>query len=30
MQKIEGSVLTTTYWAILPFAAGDETVKYQL
>ncbi len=31
MQKVEGSVLTTTYWAILPFGAGDGTVvKYRL
>jgi hypothetical protein len=31
MQKVEGSVLTTTYWAILPFAAGaGPAVKYQL
>jgi hypothetical protein len=31
MQKVEGSVLTTTYWALLPFAAGaGPAVKYQL
>jgi hypothetical protein len=31
MQKIEGSVLTATYWAILPFRCGDEEiVKYRL
>jgi hypothetical protein len=31
MQKVEGSVLTTTYWTILPFAAGaGPAVKYQL
>ena len=28
--KIEGSVLTATYWAILPFHLGDEIVKYKL
>jgi len=31
MQKVEGSVLTTTYWAILPFGAGgNQIVKYRL
>ena len=31
MGKVEGSVLTTTYWAILPFGAGQaEAVKYRL
>ena len=30
MSKVEGSVLTTTYWAILPFALGNEIVKYKL
>jgi L-Lysine epsilon oxidase N-terminal/L-lysine epsilon oxidase C-terminal domain len=31
MQKVEGSVLTATYWAILPFGAGGkEIVKYRL
>ena len=30
MSKTEGSVLTTTYWAILPFQLGDEIVKYKL
>jgi len=31
MQKTEGSVLTTTYWGILPFRAGDgPAVKYRL
>lgn len=30
MEKVEGSVLTTTYWAILPFRLGDEIVKYKL
>ena len=31
MQKVEGSVLTTTYWAILPFLAGEGLyVKYRL
>jgi hypothetical protein len=30
MSKTEGSVLTTTYWAILPFHLGDEIVKYRL
>ena len=30
MQKPEGSVLTTTYWAILPFRLGPELVKYRL
>ena len=30
MSRPEGSVLTTTYWAILPFKLGDEIVKYQL
>jgi catalase len=31
MQKVEGSVLTTTYWAILPFLAGEgRYVKYRL
>ena len=27
---VEGSCLTTTYWAILPFRMGDEIVKYRL
>ena len=31
MAKVEGSVLTTTYWAILPFGAGPrQIVKYRL
>ena len=30
MAKIQGSVLTTTYWAILPFRLGDQIVKYRL
>jgi len=31
MAKVEGSVLTTTYWAILPFRCGAEhVVKYRL
>ncbi|WP_342147974.1 LodA/GoxA family CTQ-dependent oxidase [Methylorubrum sp. SB2] len=30
MQKVEGSVLTATYWGILPFRLGDEIVKYRL
>lgn len=31
MEKVEGSVLTTTYWAILPFHAGEKHyVKYRL
>lgn len=31
MAKVEGSVLTATYWAILPFHAGEEHfVKYRL
>lgn len=31
MAKVEGSVLTTTYWAILPFMAGEKQyVKYRL
>ncbi|XXT17510.1 LodA/GoxA family CTQ-dependent oxidase [Sorangium sp. So ce429] len=31
MQKVEGSVLTTTYWGILPFGAGKgRIVKYRL
>lgn len=30
MSKTEGSVLTTTYWAILPFRLGEEIVKYKL
>jgi hypothetical protein len=31
MAKVEGSVLTTTYWGILPFGAGQEqAVKYRL
>ncbi|WP_435019961.1 LodA/GoxA family CTQ-dependent oxidase [Tundrisphaera sp. TA3] len=30
MAKVEGSVLTATYWAILPFRLGDEIVKYRL
>jgi hypothetical protein len=30
-EKIEGSVLTTTYWGILPFGAGPgQVVKYRL
>lgn len=28
--KVEGSCLTTTYWAILPFRMGGEVVKYRL
>lgn len=28
--KVEGSCLTTTYWAILPFRMGKEVVKYRL
>jgi hypothetical protein len=28
--RVEGSCLTTTYWAILPFRMGDQVVKYQL
>lgn len=28
--KVEGSCLTTTYWAILPFRLGGEVVKYRL
>ena len=31
MEKVEGSVLTATYWAILPFHAGEQHyVKYRL
>ncbi|MFZ6732978.1 LodA/GoxA family CTQ-dependent oxidase [Undibacterium sp. Ji42W] len=31
MEKVEGSTLTTTYWAILPFQSGKkEYVKYRL
>jgi hypothetical protein len=30
MEKVEGSVLTTTYWAILPFRCGGQYVKYRL
>lgn len=31
MARVEGSVLTTTYWGILPFGAGgDQVVKYRL
>ena len=31
MAKVEGSVLTTTYWGILPFGAGQkQAVKYRL
>jgi hypothetical protein len=30
MARVEGSVLTTTYWAILPFRLGGEVVKYRL
>ncbi len=31
MAKVEGSVLTTTYWGILPFGAGPgQVVKYRL
>lgn len=31
MEKVEGSVLTATYWAILPFCAGKQHyVKYRL
>ncbi|MDP9836984.1 hypothetical protein J2T09_001736 [Neorhizobium huautlense] len=30
MTAPRGSVLTTTYWAILPFRMGDEIVKYRL
>jgi L-Lysine epsilon oxidase N-terminal/L-lysine epsilon oxidase C-terminal domain len=31
MKKVEGSVLTTTFWAILPFGAGaGQIVKYRL
>lgn len=30
MQKVEGSVLTTTYWGILPFRLGGRVVKYRL
>jgi hypothetical protein len=31
MAKVEGSVLTATYWGILPFGAGQaEAVKYRL
>jgi hypothetical protein len=30
MAKTEGSVLTTTYWGILPFHLGGEIVKYRL
>jgi hypothetical protein len=28
MQKVEGSVLTAIYWALLPFRAGKAVVKY--
>lgn len=28
--RVEGSCLTTTYWAILPFRLGGEVVKYRL
>ncbi len=30
MQKVESSVLTTTYWSGLPYAFGDRYVKYKL
>ena len=30
MEKVEGSVLTATYWAILPFRCGERHVKYRL
>ncbi|MCY0095744.1 LodA/GoxA family CTQ-dependent oxidase [Hoeflea ulvae] len=30
MTAPKGSVLTTTYWAILPFHLGDEIIKYRL
>ncbi|EKU81442.1 LodA/GoxA family CTQ-dependent oxidase [Massilia timonae] len=30
MAKVESSVLTATYWAILPFRAGEQFVKYRL
>jgi hypothetical protein len=31
MSKVEGSVLTTAYWAILPFRCGDNQIlKYRL
>lgn len=31
MEKVEGSVLTATYWAILPFCSGEQRyVKYRL
>jgi hypothetical protein len=30
MARVEGSVLTTTCWAILPFRCGDRFVKYRL
>src|SRR3546814_12081601 len=30
MTAPRGSVLTTTYWAILPFHLGSEIVKYRL
>jgi hypothetical protein len=30
MEQVEGSVLTATYWAILPFRLGNEIVKYRL
>ena len=30
MDRPEGSVLTTTYWGILPFHLGEETVRYRL
>ncbi|MET3134538.1 hypothetical protein AAKU55_004838 [Oxalobacteraceae bacterium GrIS 1.11] len=30
MAKVESSVLTATYWAILPFHAGEQFVKYRL
>ena len=30
MAKVEGSMLTSTYWAILPFRLGAQIVKYRL
>ena len=30
MEKTESSVLTTTFWGILPFHLGHEVVKYRL
>lgn len=30
MAKVEGSVLTATYWGILPFRLGGQVVKYRL